>query len=68
MNDGKVAYSPAEAAVATGLTRSRIYELIGKGELESFVDGRRRLISRRALDALVAKREAEASIARKVAA
>jgi excisionase family DNA binding protein len=42
----KLAYRIDEAAVAFGLSRSKIYELIGSGELRSIKAGGRRLILR----------------------
>ncbi len=44
----------AEACEATGLGRSKLYELIGKGCLETTTIGRRRLLLVRSLRALLA--------------
>jgi excisionase family DNA binding protein len=39
----------------TGLGRTRIYELLADGSLESVRLGRRRLVTRRSIEALVAR-------------
>ncbi|MCW8156738.1 DNA-binding protein [Stutzerimonas stutzeri] len=39
-----LAVGPEEAASASGITRSAIYEAIARGDLASFKAGRRRLI------------------------
>jgi excisionase family DNA binding protein len=49
----RVAYSPTEAALVTGLSRNTIYELIGSGQLRSVKVGGRRLIPASAILALV---------------
>jgi excisionase family DNA binding protein len=49
----RVAYSPAEAAQAIGVTRQHIYNLMQRGELPSVKLGRSRRISVRALEALL---------------
>ena len=40
----RLAYSPAEAAAAIGVTRKHIYTLINRGELRSTLIGRARRI------------------------
>lgn len=45
----KLLYSVEEAAEALSMGRSLIYELIGRGDLESITVGRRRLVPRDAL-------------------
>jgi excisionase family DNA binding protein len=40
----RIAYSPAEVAVALGVTRAHVQNLIARGELPSFKLGARRLI------------------------
>lgn len=47
-----------QAARALNVSRSRIYEWIQSGELPSVTLGRSRRVSRRALEAFVAEREA----------
>ncbi|MGB9112682.1 MAG: helix-turn-helix domain-containing protein [Acidimicrobiales bacterium] len=46
----RVAYSPAEAALATGLSRAKVYEELASGRLRSVKSGKRRLIPVGALD------------------
>ena len=43
----------AEACEATGLGRTKLYELIGEGHLETTTVGRRRLVSIRSLRVLL---------------
>ena len=50
------AYSVVDAAHQLGLSRSKLYELIADGELETIHVGRRRLVSAAALDRLVTAR------------
>lgn len=57
MNDQKISYTIEEAVRATGMTRSRLYVVIGSGELRSFLSGRRRMVSARALEDFIAKKE-----------
>ena len=60
-DDGfKLAYSPAEAAKAMSLSESSIYELMAEGRLERRKIGRRTLIPRYSLEALL-KGSAEAA-------
>lgn len=47
------------AAEMLSIGRTKIYELIGRGELASFTIGRRRLIAVEAIDEYVAARMAE---------
>ena len=49
----RLAYSVAEAAVVTGLSRSKLYELIQSRELASLKICGRRLLRREALIALL---------------
>lgn len=48
------AYSVVDAAHQLGISRSRLYELIADGELETIQIGRRRLVPAAALDRLLA--------------
>lgn len=59
MNQGNSAlsYTVEGAVVATGLTRSRLYEAIKQGSLKTFTVGRRRMISAKALEQFIAKLE-----------
>ena len=52
----RLAYSPAEAAVALGMSRSKVYELMADGTLPSLTLGRSRRIRVADLDALLADR------------
>lgn len=45
----KLAYRPEEVAELLGLSRSRVYEIMNSGELQSYKDGKRRLCSLSAL-------------------
>lgn len=49
----RAAVSPDEAALMVGLSRSRIYQLIGSGELRSIKVGRRRLVPMSAISELL---------------
>ena len=49
----RLAVSDVEAAKMTGLSRSRLYELMQEGKLQSLSIGRRRLIRISALEALL---------------
>lgn len=57
----KLSYTVPEAIAATGLTRTRLYGAIAEGDLQSFKDGRRRMISARALEAFITKLERESA-------
>jgi excisionase family DNA binding protein len=57
METQKMAYGLEEAAAAIGVTRTRAYQLIQKGELRSYLDGRRRMISAKALQEYVTAKE-----------
>ena len=46
----KYLFTQVEAATLTGMSRSRIYELMAAGELQSVTIGRSRRISRTALE------------------
>lgn len=49
----RLAYSPAEAAEAIGISRAKLYELLEAGELRSVKIGRRRLIRAADLESLL---------------
>ena len=49
----KLLYSPEETAVMLGCGRSYTFELIARGELESFKLGRLRKVPREAIDAYI---------------
>ena len=52
----KIALQIPEASHVSGLSRSKLYELIGEGELRSVKAGGRRLILRQDLEAYLASR------------
>ena len=51
----KLLLRPEEVAAATGLGRTKIYELLALGEIESVTCGRRRLIPADSVSAFVAR-------------
>ncbi len=51
---GKLAYRIDEAALASGIGRTSLYELIGSGQLKAFKAAGRRLIMRSDLEAFLA--------------
>jgi excisionase family DNA binding protein len=53
-----LALSPSEAARILGCGRTKLYELLGTGEIKSFHLGRRRLIRLSAIEAWITAREA----------
>lgn len=54
----KIAYTISEAAAASGLGRTTIYELIKRGELPRAKVGARTLIRRRDLETMIDRRTA----------
>lgn len=56
-----LAYSPENAARKLDISERFIWKLIKNGELDSFKCGRRRLISRRAIESYIDKCEFEAN-------
>ena len=61
--DIRVAMSVTDAAEALGVGRTKMYELLDSGALESIRIGARRLVTRRALLAFVAGLEGGAPVA-----
>lgn len=55
-----LAYSPADAATALGMSRAKLYELLAAGQIPVVKIGRRTLIRRDTLDRFLAEREAPA--------
>ncbi|HEY9579679.1 MAG TPA: helix-turn-helix domain-containing protein [Rhizorhapis sp.] len=51
----KLSYTVNEAAAAAGISRTKLYELINTGELPLVKIGRRSLIRRADLEALLAR-------------
>ncbi|THD03729.1 helix-turn-helix domain-containing protein [Rhodanobacter lindaniclasticus] len=57
----KLAYGITEAALLIGKSRSALYEAMTSGTIASYKDGRRRMISARALAEYVDRKEREGS-------
>lgn len=57
----KLAYKVPEAAHALAISRSRLYELIGAGEIKILKDGGRTLIRRTELEAFLERLEQAAA-------
>lgn len=57
----QLSYTVEGAVQATGLTRTRMYAAIADGSLRSFKDGRRRMISAKALEEFIAKLERDST-------
>lgn len=53
----KLLLSVNESGAALGVSRSSIYKMLGSGELSSVTLGRRRLIPKTAIEALIATAE-----------
>lgn len=58
----KLLCSPEEAAELLGVGRSYMFELVARGEVESFKVGRLRKIPREALTAYVERLRAESAV------
>lgn len=56
-----LALSIPDTCIALGSSRQTIYELIKSGRLRSYTEGKRRFVSRAAIDDYIAQREAEAA-------
>lgn len=52
-----LSYTIRAAVVATGITRSNLFRAIRSGDLESFKVGRQRMISRKALEDFIDRRQ-----------
>jgi excisionase family DNA binding protein len=63
-NDGPLVASPNQAMQKLLVSRSKLYELINTGELESYTEGRSRRITFESINAYV-KRRLEAEAARR---
>ena len=55
----KLSYSVEQFMAATGYSRNRTYAAIARGELRTFKDGKRRMISDAAAREFIARRERE---------
>lgn len=51
--EGRLVFTIAEAARALGISRALAYELVARGQLPALTLGRRKVIPRRALEALL---------------
>ncbi|MCZ7526569.1 MAG: helix-turn-helix domain-containing protein [Acidimicrobiia bacterium] len=58
-----VLYSIADATLVLGIGRTRLYQLMRSGEIETVHIGRRRLIPSASIDALVARLRSERATA-----
>lgn len=54
----RLAFKPADAATALGISRARVFELMREGSLKSVRYGRTRLIPRKAIDSFLEVDEA----------
>ena len=61
MDAKRLSYKPDQAAAVLGIGRSKVYELMQSGELESFKIGSSRLIPHAALERLIARKMGEAA-------
>lgn len=57
----KLSYSIPEAAQALGIGRSKVYEYLGDGSIESFYLGKRRLIHREDLEKFLSRHRRQAA-------
>lgn len=57
----RLAYPINEAFHLVGLTKTKGYQAVSKGELKTFLNGRRRFATQRALEAYVELKEREGS-------
>jgi hypothetical protein len=53
----RVSYRPAELPALIGLKRTKVGELLSSGEIESFVVGRARLVTRASIERWASRRE-----------
>lgn len=60
-NDQRLSFTVEAAVGVTGLTRSRLYQAIASGQIKTFKAGRRRMVSRKALEDFIAKLERESA-------
>lgn len=56
-----LAHKPERAAAVLGIGRSKVYELLQAGELESFKLGKSRLIPHASIERLIARKMGEAA-------
>lgn len=58
-----LSYSVKDAAKIIGISPRRLWDHVKNKKIQTFRDGARRLISRRAIEAFIAAREAESDVA-----
>jgi hypothetical protein len=54
----RLSYTVAEFMAASGYSRRKVYEAVARGELKTFLDGKRRYISEQAARAFISQLEA----------
>lgn len=59
----RLSYNVEEALAATGLNRNALYRAIAAGQLQTFKVGKRRMVSVRALQEFIERKEKEAGLA-----
>ena len=57
----KLSYSVDEACMALGLPRTTFYAAIRDGQIQTFKAGRRRMVSRKALEDFITKLERQSA-------
>lgn len=60
MSAEKLLYSPEGTGEVLDLSRAQVYELLARGEIESFKIGRLRKVPREAIDAYIERQRAAA--------
>lgn len=55
----RLSFTVPQFMAATGYSRNKVYAAIGRGELRSFKDGKRRMVSAEAAREFIARRERE---------
>jgi len=58
--NARLSFNIQEAVAATGLNRNALYRAIAANELQTFKVGKRRLVTARALQEFIDRKEAEA--------
>ena len=53
----RLAFSVPDACLALSISRQTLYDLINEGRLRSFTEGRRRYVSRQAIEDYIRTRE-----------
>ena len=59
----KVSYNVEQVLAATGLNRNALYREMAAGHLQTFKVGKRRMVSARALQEFIERKEKEAGLA-----